>query len=386
MQKKDIHIDWRLLKRSLTQNLGKEEQEELYQWLNQSSEHKAYYRKLQSFNFTAHPISTSDEQFARLMRRINPTRRLRLPLIASIAASVAILIAVASIAIFSSQTNEKQVNTYLSSLPIEPARGKAILYTEEGTWIELDDNNEKTLDLGNVKASQQFNTIRYDSVKSETKPVIHRIKVPRGGEFTLNLADGTTVQLNSGSEITYPVPFDSDMRSVTLTGEAYFSVKTNKQIPFTVACPQNITVTVLGTKFNIQAYPDDNKLFTTLAEGSIVISDSICSRLLEPKQQAICTSGKIISVHEVDVNRFTAWTTGRFVFEEESLLSIMERLERWYDVKVTFEDPSLKNVLFTGNISRYENIDQILDKIYKLDEVYFIVDQKDVLVKKRSKS
>lgn len=385
MQKKQIHIEWSLLKRSLSQPLQKEEEEILQQWLNQHDDHKKYYTKLQQFNFSTPKIASADEQFSKLMAGIAPAKKLNISLLFRIAASIVVLLSIAVVALYLNSKNE-QVNTYLTSLPIEPAKGKAILYTEEGTFIELDNKHQKTLDLGHVIASQQFNTLQYDSVTTETKPVIHRIKVPRGGEFTLHLADGTIIQLNSDSEISYPVPFGDDMRSVTLTGEAYFIVKTNKHIPFTVNCPQNITVTVLGTKFNIQAYPDDNRLLTTLTEGSIVISDSTCSRLLEPQQQAICTSGKVISVKTVDANRIIAWTNGRFVFEEESLQSIMERLERWYDVKVIFEDPSLKNVHFTGNISRYQNIDQILDKIYKLDEVYFVVDKKEVLVKKRIKS
>ncbi len=211
--------------------------------------------------------------------------------------------------------------------------------------------------------------------------VYNTIVVPRGGEYKLELADGTLVWLNSDSELRYPVKFAGSQRDVWLKGEGYFEVSKNPEKPFRVVVDDMI-VKVLGTSFNINAYKDRGNILTTLVSGKVDIQDMSGKSLvvMSPNQQVDFRHGKISSVQEVDITRFVSWIDGKFYFNDMTLENIMSQLQRWYDIEVFFVDEELKSYPFTGVIRRDFTAGQIFEIIEKTTRVKFNVRGKCVTV------
>lgn len=193
-------------------------------------------------------------------------------------------------------------------------------------------------------------------------------KCPEGSRSTVTLADGTVVELNSGSTLTYPAKFSGKQRKVELTGEGFFHVSSNRKKPFIVKAG-DLDIQVLGTQFNVKAYREDNKIFTTLLEGSVRIDFSgknEKSVILKPNQQAIFEKNvNRLNVQNVNGELFTVWKKGSFYFDSESLGEISRKLEREFNITITIATPDLEKVLFSGVFDKGENITQILDMLRK---------------------
>mgnify|MGYP000180683473 CR=1 FL=1 len=198
--------------------------------------------------------------------------------------------------------------------------------------------------------------------KTEKKEVkMNRLIVPRGGEYRVELADGTLVYLNAESELQYPVTFIGESREVTLRGEAYFKVTKNNEKPFIVKS-DGLSVQVWGTEFNLNTLNQEGYYAATLVEGSVEVKvPGRHSVFLEPSQQARvdCTTSDITCL-KVNTLPYTAWKDGKFVFNHEDMQHITMRLEKWYDVEFTYSEETLKNLKVFGVISRYEDITKVL--------------------------
>jgi fecR protein len=249
------------------------------------------------------------------------------------------------------------------------------------------DNGEKVVLDGKAKsiANHAVSGIQDDSLRgltyarvqvNESEELIYNtLKVPTGGFYQLELADGTKVWLNSESELRFPVRFAAGGRDVYLKGEAYFQVKKNEGKPFTVFLNES-SVTVLGTSFNIKAYKDEENIYTTLVEGSVRFSVEKGGEpvVLHPGMQSVWNveSGKT-EVKKVDVNQFIAWRDGRFVFPSTTLEELMMQLKRWYNIEVEFEVPEVRRYEFRGAISRDMELANVLSLVEKTSNVVFIV-------------
>ena len=206
------------------------------------------------------------------------------------------------------------------------------------------------------------------------------IETPIGGQYQVNLSDGTKVWLNAGSSLRYPLKFSKNERRVELTGEGYFEVAQNKSAPFRVSNPKQV-VEVLGTHFNIMAYPDEKFLKTTLLEGAVRIRQSGTETLLEPGQQAQLFNGEIKVSRDIDLEDVVAWKNGYFRFNE-SLESIMNKVSRWYGVQVIYQTSIDPNLSYSGKISRKKNISVILKSIAFDSDLHFRVEGNKVYVTK----
>ena len=249
------------------------------------------------------------------------------------------------------------------------------------------DNGEKVVLDGKGKsiANHAVSGIQDDSLRgltyarvqvNESEELIYNtLKVPTGGFYQLELADGTKVWLNSESELRFPVRFTANDRNVYLKGEAYFQVKKNEGKPFTVFLNES-NVTVLGTSFNIKAYKDEENIYTTLVEGSVRFSVEKGGEpvVLHPGMQSVWNveSGKT-EVKKVDVNQFIAWRDGRFVFPSTTLEELMMQLKRWYNIEVEFQAPEVRHYEFRGAISRDMELANVLSLVEKTSNVVFIV-------------
>ncbi len=257
---------------------------------------------------------------------------------------------------------------------IETGTDKAVLTLEDGSSVSLEKGEAFQKDNVNSNGEELvYNTS--NSKKTEIK--YNYLTIPRGGQFSLKLTDGTKVWLNSESQLKYPIAFiDGADRKVELVyGEAYFDVSPSTEHNGAKFIVQNKDqeVEVLGTEFNIKAYKDETNTYTTLVEGKIEVVYDGKKKLLSPHQQSnLDVDTKILEVATVDVYNETAWKEGVFSFEDRSLKEIMRVLSRWYDMEVVFENKEVENVAFNGILDKKQNIEEILTiiKNFKIIEAY----------------
>ena len=204
---------------------------------------------------------------------------------------------------------------------------------------------------------------------SEKLAAMQEITVPGGQHIDLVLTDGTEVWLNSLTTLKYDPMFERDSRTVYLDGEAYFEVAKDAARPFTVVA-RGVEVEVLGTHFNVNAYPEKNGVVTTLAEGKVRVAEGGHEAVLMPGEQAVASAGAL-DVREVDVSEYISWKDGLFVFRQMPLEQIMEQVYRWYGVKAAFFDESARTETFTGVIDRSMSAEAFFDVIEKVLDVQF---------------
>ena len=230
-----------------------------------------------------------------------------------------------------------------------------------------------------------FNTTHYNIKKTAqaTDNEIHKLNIPRGGEFFVCLSDGTKVWLNSESELKYASEFVGEERRVYLTGEAYFEVAHNPNKPFFVES-KNLQIQVLGTSFGVRVYKDEDYALTTLEEGQVNIHTATSSVTLKPGEQAKLHDNEI-TVNKVNTCSYTAWRNGKYIFINEPLGNIMKTLARWYDINIFYTSSKLEQIQFTGELIRYKNIEELLSKFEILEKVKFEIRNNTVTIKEYKK-
>lgn len=270
---------------------------------------------------------------------------------------------------------------------ILPGGNKAVLTLADGKQITLDEaGNGKLAEQSGItitktKDGQLVYTVSPSAVAAKG-PAMNMIATPKGGQYQVNLPDGTKVWLNAASSLRYPAVFTAGVRHVSLTGEAYFEVaKVRPEMPFKVSTTTQ-TVEVLGTHFNINSYTDEPAVKTTLLEGAVkVISPSTALKelILKPGQQS-ALRGDRLNVAEVNEEEVIAWKNGMFRFRDADLQTVMRSVARWYDVQVNYEG-TLPVRQFSGEIHRNVNLSEVLD-ILSFFKVHFRVEGKTITVTK----
>lgn len=199
------------------------------------------------------------------------------------------------------------------------------------------------------------------------------VEVMYGQTSHLFLFDGTEVWLNSGTKFRYPNRFNRNERNVSIEGEAFFKVKPNKNLPFKVKTGK-LEVEVLGTSFNVSAYPGEASQSVVLVEGKVQINNPEGQKIGEmvPGQIAVKTEGSsTLQVQNTDPYFYTSWKDGKVVFSGEKLGEIAKKMERWYNVEIRFEKESLKDYKFSGTILRNKPIDQTILAMEQLAPIRF---------------
>jgi len=189
------------------------------------------------------------------------------------------------------------------------------------------------------------------------------VTAPFGQSVELSMSDSTKVWLNSGTKLRYPSNFSAKSRVVELNGEAFFDVATDKKHPFVIKTTY-LDVEVTGTRFNVDAYSENDKTNITLVEGKVAIQNKNGSTITElnPNMNAeFSKSTNKLNLKKVNVEFYTSWTTGTIVFRHESLEAIAKKLEKWYSVKIVFDHEDIKDIAFSGSILKNKPIDQILE-------------------------
>lgn len=261
---------------------------------------------------------------------------------------------------------------------IKPGGNKAVLILEDGKEISLDEAKvgdlatQSGITISKTSDGKIIYTVRGDLKGSQTGG-FNTIKTPRGGQYQVNLPDGTKVWLNASSFIRYPTAFAQNKREVELSGEAYFEVAKDKTRPFKVISEKQV-VEVLGTHFNINSYQDEASTKTTLMEGSVRITAIKTDKkiMLVPGNQSIITQEKTDIING-NLEEAISWKNGQFMFVNENLGSIMRKLARWYNIEVNYED-AVANKTFSGTISRYTDVTEVLKTLELTKSVKFKIE------------
>lgn len=251
------------------------------------------------------------------------------------------------------------------------ADGKKILLTNATNGMLAEEGGVK---ITKTADGQLVYTIADEGKKSTGK--YNRIETPIGGQYELQLPDGTRVWLNAASSLKYPASFYAlKQRSVELIGEAYFEVAKDKTKPFVVKS-KGQEVEVLGTHFDVNAYPDEQSIKTTLIEGSVKLNGKLT---LKPGEQSVLSDGKF-NVKEVNAIDAADWKNGEFVFTNEPLTSILKKVARWYGVEIVYTNDLVKVPTFSGSVSRSENISSVLNMLEETSSVRFSITGKQVRI------
>lgn len=220
---------------------------------------------------------------------------------------------------------------------------------------------------------------------SEARSVVEQqatVRIPRGGYYSVRLSDGSCVMLNSASELIFPTKFAGKVRQVFLKGEAYFDVTHDAARQFVVSTEKGVDIIVHGTSFNVNAYRPDH-VRATLVNGSIDcrLASGKTVRLKSGQMVDAVASASSMGVNTVDPYLYTAWKDGKFVFDNETIEEIMQRLSVWYNFKVEYANDAVRRLTFTGILSRNDDYDEILRHIAETTAVHFSVSGNTVYVR-----
>ncbi len=367
--------------------LSKEDREELTAWLEASSENKSEFERLLRVWLrvsAAGKWDRLDEMQENVWKRVIPelTRRGRKLYVwgARVAAVAVVLL---GIMVLWNKEGERAMHT-ADVLKVESGSPKALLVLNTGKEIELKDGETREVvniaGVGVVQDSSGGVRFEDSGMENEEEEGYNTIIVPERGEYFAVLNDGTKVWMNSGSELVFPTRFRGDRREVKLKGEAYFEVVSNKQKPFYVQT-EEATVMVLGTAFNVLAYREDGRVEVALLRGKVSFDVKEEEFLLEPGEIATWEqkTGNT-TVREGNVQAIVDWTSGRFNFEDISLVELAAKLERWYGVKFVFGDEASKALRFSGAVTKYRPLDYVLDIISKTTSVHFKSSGEQILI------
>ena len=360
--------------------LSEEDRGKLTEWIEASPGNKKEFKRVVrawlrvSAAGRWNKLDGMQENVWKRMRPLLKSRRKRLYLWSTRGAAVIILL-VGVVFAWERVNHSEEVTTVERVLAVESGSPKALLVLDSGKQIELKGGETReVVNIGGVGVVQDSTGgVRFEDSGTgmEDEVGYNTIVVPERGEYFAVLSDGTKVWMNSGSELVFPTRFQGNRREVTLKGEAYFEVVSDRGKPFYVRT-EEARIRVLGTAFNVMSYKGDACVEVALLRGKVSFDVQEREFVLEPGEIATLhrESGNT-TVREGDVEAIVAWTSGRFNFEDISLPELVVKLERWYGVKFVFGDEASKALRFSGAVTKYRPLDYVLGIISKTTAVGF---------------
>lgn len=383
MKKKNIYDDASLIKKSLIKDLSDKEQKELDQLLDDQSLQDVYkelsdrgYLKKQFMEYEKY---SSQKAYREFKERRGHSGRIRIVRWVAVVAAVWVL----ALGVTLWMTFGKKENVAplpVASKIIPAGEKKATLTLADGTEVHVEEITAQILQEKGMNIEYRNGEIVYHKSEEKTTEVVYnKLEVARGGECMIKLDDGTKVWVNAETKLKYPVTFVGDRREVVLEGEAFFDVAKNEK-PFIVKTSFG-DVRVLGTAFGISAYASEPESYTTLVRGKVSVErEGIKPVVILPGEQVVTSKdGKMIK-QQVDVEEFVGWKDGIYVFKEKSLGEIMKTLERWYNISVDFQEKSLVDLPFTGNLKRYDDINVFFDALTRTGDMKYRVEGNQVIL------
>ncbi|WP_289658774.1 FecR family protein [Flavobacterium panacagri] len=358
-----------LIYKYLSNEASEQEVEKLFEWIEASEENKKQFitlKKTLALTALSGTISREVPVVA-----LQPKNKIRTYF--KYAAILVVLFGLGKLAFY---FNERTVVS--KEIVLELGDGRLEFFTEKNL-------NTLVNDKGELVARKFPDQIVYFGKVQDKDVLYNTLKIPYGKTFKLKLSDGTLVSLNSGTTLRYPEQFGiSGNRNVYLTGEAFFEVAKDKQHPFIVHSDQ-VEIEVLGTRFNVSAYPEDKTVSSVLVEGSIKMSEKenpLNTVLLKPSQMAVWQNqSKKITTKSVDTSFYEAWTQGELAFNNTPFSTITKIIERTYDVEIINENAVLAKQNFTGSIKISESsVENILDLLKRDTPFNYSIEQKTITI------
>ncbi|WP_346319550.1 FecR domain-containing protein [Chitinophaga sp. YIM B06452] len=340
------------------------------QWLKNETEEGLKKRIFQSI---IHQL----EGESPVIRRISWKRRL------SAAAAVLLILGGTAFYLFNRQDNipGQDISAGASQAITSPASATATLTLANGAIIRLDSIKVGLLARqGNATIHKlPDGGIRYENGGRGEAAMPNTLTVPRGGAIlTVILADGSKVWLNAESSLRYPAAF-AGSRQVSVSGEAYFEVSPSAAKPFQVNA-EGVTTQVLGTHFNVNTFEKQRGVFVTLLEGAVKVSNTSAEHLLKPGQQAgAAATGSIRLNQTPDLEAVMAWKSGMIKLNNSDIHTVMQQLERWYDVDIKIEN-GVEGRPFSGSISRNNDLATVLEMLAMTKEISFRQEGRTIIV------
>lgn len=382
----EINKNTSLIIKCLFGEASESEHARLNAWLEESPLNRELYDKLGSAEFLQRAVADDNRalfkrEWARLRRQtFGRNRKLRRRRALRIAAAVAVPFIFLA-AFFAYDTLRYRESIPMMALSqIHPGSPRAIVTLADGQQMTFTDESlPVVVSSGTTQMVNESSTLSISSSSKDAETTQYNvISIPRGGEYTVKLEDGTVIFMNSESELRIPVRFAGNERRISFRGEGYFEVARDQRRPFIVET-QRACVAVKGTQFNLRAYQNEPETVTTLVEGAVdVISDSDNHVKMIPGTQSRVDERGDVIVRTVDVYPFTAWRSGRIYFENERAEHIMKELERWYNCQITFMDEELKDQRFTMDLMRYDQITTLFDLMNKVKNVKYTVEGRQI--------
>jgi len=381
-------IDFEIIWKKINLTLTPKEELALSKWLKEDSSHQEFLDKARAYYLNGSSFEECKTECLRAWRKMslktsNKSKTQASWIISTAAAAIAVFVYFTYFHVTKKESDN--AIAFIKAEAIHPGSNQATLKLADGTVHDLTPSQHIILKEGAAEIKSEGSKLQYDAQKEIPAEIKYNtLTIPRGGEFFLQLADGTKVWLNSETSLRYPAQFGPNERRVELTGEAYFEVAHNENSPFIVES-RGQTVTDIGTEFNISAYTENPIVTTTLVQGSIAMyantSPAKVLTLEVNEQGAVNRENGKISKRIVGTYQYIAWKSGRFVFENQPLSQIMETLARWYNVDVVFSQEALKNFHFTGDLKRYTDFGEVIKLIGKTNEVNFLVEDKKITIR-----
>jgi ferric-dicitrate binding protein FerR (iron transport regulator) len=284
--------------------------------------------------------------------------------------------------LFNAGNKDDAAKKIVAKADVMPGTKKAQLQLGDGTVKQLDSTSTLILEEEDGTRINKGNGKLVYSANGEpaNAVVFNTLITPRGGEYQLELPDGSKVWLNAASSLRFPTRFTGSERTVYLTGEAYFEVAANVKQPFSVQLENGSKIAVLGTSFNIMAYNDEEIINTTLVTGKVkVFAPGGKSAVLAPEQQAVINrTNSGLAVDEAYIDKAIAWKSGLFEFDDDDISTVMRQLARWYDVDVKFKG-EIPDKHYTGSIRKQSTLSQTLS-ILKKAGIQYSIEGKQIIV------
>ncbi len=375
----------RLIAEELTGTIDERDRAVLTRWLDEDERHRKEYTNILESLKTGNEVCKDQERGRQIMesrwRTVKSHTIRKTVRWITWSKYAAVILLFVSMGIFWFVNEEEQEVENVAVTKIEHGSMKAQLVLANGRRVDLvPETNLQLEEEGGTRILTLDNMVKYSGMDSlvgqSTEVKYNTLIVPRGGEFSLELADGTRVWLNTESKLRYPVAFTGDERRVEMDGEVYFEVAKNREKPFVVTV-NGVDIRVLGTSFNVSAYQED--VVTTLVTGKVQLKKGDEQVVLLPNQQAIWSDDKF-KVKQVDARNCVLWKEGIFYFEDVDLEMILDDMARWYNVNIFYVNPTLKKMKFSVEIKRYEDINEILRRIEQTKRVKFEIKDRTINV------
>lgn len=358
-----MKLDWIEIEKIVTGRASEEDVTRFNEWLSESSSHRVQFEKMKNYyenfeNEEYHRSTTRDEKHSPLSI-IKTTKRVkRNILLRKSAVAAALILLFFGVKFVYDYAPITSMET--KSMVVEELTTNRILITNEiGEVIEPMQLSEKGINMKSEIVA--YNTIAEDKIE------YHTLHVPKGKTFILKLADGTTVNVNSDSEVKYPTKFEEGKpRNIFLKGEAYFDVTPNTKQQFIVSV-DHVNVKVYGTKFNICSY---HEIETVLVSGSVSVEvNGVETKILPNQKATVNRDDETLNVENVIAEDYILWSKSYFTFENRKLGEIASVLSKWYSVEIKFKNESTKGLIINCNLPKYEKIETFLDVIKKTNRI-----------------